>query len=59
MTAELSGIADPQYDDREERGVILNYENPAARQLGESTRSDHSYRSLYKVASPTSIVPEP
>ena len=58
MTAELSGMADPQYDTREERRVILNYEDPAARQLGESTRSNHG-GNPYNVASPTSIVPLP
>jgi RHS repeat-associated protein len=58
MTAELSGTADPQYDTREERRVILNYEDPAARQLGESTRHDHG-GNPYNVASPTSIIPLP
>ena len=58
MTDELSGMADPQYDTREERRVILNYEDPAARQLGESTRHDHG-GNPYNVASPTSIIPLP
>lgn len=58
MTAELSGIADPNYDNKEERRVILNYEDPAARQLGESTRHDHG-GNPYNVASPTSIIPLP
>ena len=31
MTAELSGTPDSQFDTKEERRVILNYENPAAR----------------------------
>ncbi len=58
MTSELSGIADPRYTNMEERRVILNYEDPAARQLGESTRSDH-FGTAYNVGSPTSIVPVP
>lgn len=58
MNAELRGMADPQYDTREERRVILNYEDPAARQLGESTRSNHG-GIPYNVASPTLIIPEP
>ncbi|MBO0910143.1 MAG: RHS repeat-associated core domain-containing protein, partial [Acidobacteria bacterium] len=40
-TAVLSNTFDAQYDTKEERRVILNYENPAARELGESTRSNH------------------
>jgi hypothetical protein len=55
---ELVNIPDPQYFTREERRVILNYEDPAARQLGESTRSNHG-GVPYNVASPTSIIPEP
>ena len=39
--AVLSGTPDARYDTKEERRVILNYENPAARELGESTRSNH------------------
>ena len=33
---------DAQYNTREERNVIEEYENPAAEKLGEPTRSDHS-----------------
>ena len=40
-TAVLSHTPDAQYEWKEERRVILNYENPAARELGESTRSNH------------------
>jgi RHS repeat-associated protein len=40
-TAVLSNTPDARYDTKEERRVILNYENPAARELGESTRSNH------------------
>jgi hypothetical protein len=39
--AVLSNTPDARYDTKEERRVILNYENPAARELGESTRSNH------------------
>jgi RHS repeat-associated protein len=49
-----SMISDPHYDNREERRVIERFEMPAARQLGEGTRTDHSCGSpcTYWVQSP-------
>jgi len=49
----LAGIPDQAYDNAEERRVIVNYETPAANQLGEGTRMDHSCDHLYGVSSPT------
>jgi hypothetical protein len=40
-TAVLSNTPDRRYDTKEERRVIRNYENPAARELGESPRYNH------------------
>jgi uncharacterized protein (UPF0303 family) len=37
----LHAIRDSQYDNKEERRVIRQYENPAARQLGEGIRDSH------------------
>jgi RHS repeat-associated protein len=51
-TAVLSNTPDARYDTKEERRVILNYENPAARELGESTRSNHG-GTPYNVVCPT------
>jgi len=51
-TAVLHDTPDEQYGNKEERRVILNYENPAARELGESTRSDHA-GTPYEVDCPT------
>jgi hypothetical protein len=50
-----SMIPDEHYDNREERRVIERFETPAARQLGEGTRTDHSCGSpcTYYVPSPT------
>lgn len=36
QNAVLSNTPGPRYDTKEERRVIRNYENPAARELGES-----------------------
>jgi RHS repeat-associated protein len=57
LTDRLRNILDRQFSNMEERRVILNYENPAARQLGEATRNNHSARLTYNVESPTSIIP--
>jgi RHS repeat-associated protein len=51
-TAGLSNTPDARFDNKEERRVILNYENPAARELGESTRSNHG-GNPYNVDCPT------
>ena len=50
--AVLSQTPDAQYYSKEERRVIRNYENPAARELGESTRSNHD-GTPYNVDCPT------
>jgi len=39
---KLTSISDPNYTNKEERRVIVNFENPAARQFGEGVRHDHS-----------------
>jgi hypothetical protein len=52
MTGRLMMEPDRQYDTKEERRVILNYEDPAARQLGESLRYNHG-GTPYNVACPT------
>jgi len=41
QNAVLSNTPDRRYDNKEERRVIRNYENPAARELGESPRYNH------------------
>jgi hypothetical protein len=41
LNERLRNTRDSKYDNKEERRVILNYESPAARELGESTRSNH------------------
>jgi RHS repeat-associated protein len=43
---------DTQYDNKEERRVIEQVENPAARKAGEATRSDHG-GTPYQVSGPT------
>jgi RHS repeat-associated protein len=50
--AVLSNTPDQRYDTKEERRVIRNYENPAARELGESPRYNHA-GTPYNVACPT------
>lgn len=52
MVERLAGIPDRQYGTEEERRVILNYEDPAARVLGESLRYNHG-GTPYDVACPT------
>lgn len=47
-----SMISNPHYDNLEERRVIERFETPAARQLGEGTRTDHGGTPFW-VASPT------
>ena len=34
--------SDPLYNDKEEKYIIENYENPMARKLNESERNNHS-----------------
>ena len=48
----LSSRPDARYANKEERRVIRNYENPAARQLGESLRYNHA-GTTYNVNCPT------
>jgi hypothetical protein len=48
----LSNTPDTRYSNKEERRVIRNYENPAARQLGESPRYNHA-GTPYTVNCPT------
>jgi hypothetical protein len=50
--ARLTARADANYDNREERRVILGSETHAAHTLHEGTRHDHT-GSAYRVASPT------
>lgn len=45
-------ISDPMYDNLEEKRVIERFETPAARQLGEGTRTDHQGTTFW-VLSPT------
>ena len=47
-----SMTSDPHYDNMEERRVIEKFETPAARELGEGTRTDHRGDPFW-VASPT------
>ena len=51
-TAVLSNTPDRRYDNKEEGRVIRNYESPAARELGESARSNHG-GTPYNVNCPT------
>ena len=51
-TTVLGGTPDQHYNNKEERRVIRNYENPAARELGESRRHDHD-GTPYNVSCPT------
>lgn len=48
----LHGMHDHQYDNLEEKRVIKNIENPAARKLGEATRTGHGGRG-FRTAGPT------
>lgn len=48
----LHGTHDHHYDNLEEKRVIKNIENPAARKLGEATRSGHGGRG-FRTAGPT------
>ncbi len=48
----LANIADPRFDNLEERRVILGSERHAAQTLHESVRNDHS-GSCYRVDTPT------
>lgn len=48
----LHGTHDSHYDNLEEKRVIKNIENPAARKLGESTRKGHGGRG-FRTAGPT------
>lgn len=48
----LHGTHDHQYDNLEEKRVIKNIENPAARKLGEATRKGHGGRG-FRTAGPT------
>ena len=52
QNAVLSNTPDQRYDNKEERRVIRNYENPAARELGESPRYNHA-GTPYNVNCPT------
>lgn len=54
----LVGTLDSKFDNKEERRVILNYENRAAKELGESMRQNHdafhdANHGLYTVKCPT------
>jgi RHS repeat-associated protein len=55
----LKTMFDMQYENKEERRVITEYETPAARQLGEGIREDHSAKSLFNVPVPTMRNPIP
>lgn len=49
---KLHGTHDHHYDNLEEKRVIKNIENPAARKLGEATRRGHGGRG-FRTAGPT------
>jgi hypothetical protein len=53
IARHLATIPDNQYDDKEERRVIINYENPFARRHGECVRTSHAGHAVH-VATPTS-----
>ena len=54
---EDSYTPDPEYDTKEERKTTTEYENPAARKLGETERFNHSGWP-YKSDSPNSTQPD-
>jgi RHS repeat-associated protein len=53
IARHLAATPDNQYDNKEERRVIINYENPFARRHGECVRNNHSGHAVH-VATPTS-----
>ncbi len=46
------------WDNGEEKFVIEKIENPAAKKMGEGTRSSHRYKRFYRALSPTSLEEE-
>jgi RHS repeat-associated protein len=53
IARHLAQTPDNQYDNKEERRVIVNYENPFARRNGECVRNDHGGQPV-NVPTPTS-----